>query len=325
MVDPLFQEPAASHVVRLPVLGVTTTFVTDSPAVFDTILDVYGGWADLDARSGVVAPSGATVKIMVHDDPGTPDAEPAFGHRVVDPTLLRVAWNGGTGVADARRLESIAHLSADLVERKTEFVEGVLEPLTLFLLGALDREPLHAAAVVRGDSAILLAGPSGTGKSTLAYAAWRHGFSLLADEPVYVQLRPDFRVWGRRSRVHLVPDSTVHFPELRDHPPTRLPSGKSKVVVELRDRVRRYADHAGICLLRRRDETRPALERIAPERAVAELSTDLEPGFDLFAGTIRERLARIAQRGAWRLTLNSWPDQALPFLDQVATELESVP
>lgn len=325
MADQLFRDTAASHVVRLPVLGVTTTFVTDSAAVLDTIHEVYGGWADIDTRPGVATPSGATVRIMVHDDPGAPEAEPTFTFRVVDPTMLRVAWNGGMGVADTRRLESIAYVSADVVERKTGFVEGVLEPLTLFLLGALGREPLHAAAVVRGDAAILLAGPSGTGKSTLAYAAWRYGFSLLADEPVYVQLRPDFRVWGRRSRVHLVPDSRAHFPELRDRPTTRLPSGKAKVVVELRDRVRRYADHAGICLLERRDGARPTLERIAPERAVAELSADLEPGFDLFAGTLRERLAQIAQRGAWALSLNRSPDEALPFLDQVATELESGP
>lgn len=323
MVDQLFPDIAASHIIRLPVLGVTTTFVTDSAAVLDTIHEVYGGWAELDTCAGVVAPSGATVRIVVHDDPGTPEVEPAFSHRVVGSTLLRVAWNGGMGVADTQRLESIAYVSADLVERKTGFVEGVLEPLTLFLLGALGREPLHAAAVVHGDAAILLAGPSGAGKSTLAYAAWRHGFSLLADEPVYVQLRPDFRVWGRRSRVHLVPDSTVHFPELRDHPPTRLPSGKAKIVVEPRDRVRRYADHAGICLVGRHDGSRPTLERIAPERAVAQLSTNLDPGFDLFAGTIRERLAQIAQRGAWALSLNRSPDEALPLLDQVATELES--
>lgn len=42
--------------------------------------------------------------------------------------------------------------------------------------------PLHAAAVEVDGEALILAGPSGVGKSTLAAAFWRRGHRLLADD-----------------------------------------------------------------------------------------------------------------------------------------------
>lgn len=321
MADELYRDVEWSHVVRLPVLGVMVTFATNSASVFDAIHETYGAWAGLDGD--IVSPSGATVRIVVHDRPAAPETPPAFSSRVPDPTRLLIIWDGGMGVSDTTRLESLAYVTEGLVARRAEFADGVLEPLTLFLLGALDRQPLHAAAVARGEAAILLAAPSGTGKSTLSYAACRRGFSLLADEPVYVQMRPGLRVWGRRSRVHLPVEARAHFPELHDVAPTRLPSGKTKMVIDVRTGERRYADHAGICLLRRGRGTEPALERVPSEQVVAELGHDLDQGFDLFADTIGERIAEIAGRGAWRLSMaGGAPEDAVPLLEDVAAELE---
>ena len=84
----------------------------------------------------------------------------------------------------------------------------------------------------------------------------------------------------------------------------------------------RYAERVGICLLRRGSGIRPGLERISVGQAVAEVGTRLEPGFGLFASTIGERIARIAERGAWALTLAGAPDGAVPFLDEIARTLE---
>jgi hypothetical protein len=243
---------------------------------------------------------------------------------VPDPTRLFVVGDGGVGVADTSRLESLAWVGPDLVSRPDRFIDGMLEPLTLFLVGAQDRQPVHAAAVARGGAAILLAGPSGAGKSTLAYALVRTGFALLADEPTYVQLEPRLRVWGRRPRIHLAPDAVRHFPELEGIPPTRLPSGKTKIVLDRPGgRRTRYAERAGVCLLRRGGA--PALERTSPEEVVAELMTRLDPGFDLFAGTIGERIRRVAEGGAWHLTVGDSPDEVLPLLEEVACDLERRP
>ncbi len=52
-------------------------------------------------------------------------------------------------------------------------------PRTCVLAGAL---AIHAASVARGDSAVLLAASSGTGKSTLSAALEHDGWSLLSDD-----------------------------------------------------------------------------------------------------------------------------------------------
>jgi hypothetical protein len=320
--------------VRLPVLGVTTTFLTNAREVQDLVERVYGAWAELDDVPGLVSPSDATVRIVV-DGPagraaaasasaaeGAADPYPSFRHRVIDVRYLRVEAPGGEGSADALLGRSIARVDAALVATGAPFVEGMLEPLTLFLLGALDRQPVHASAVVRDGTAILLAGPSGAGKSTLAHAARQAGFAPLADEPVYVQLDPRLRVWGRRSRLHLAAEARAHFPGLHEVEPVRLATGKTKVVVPGGAGDPRWAERAGICVLRRGGAERTELRRMTPAEVVIELTERLDPGFDVYTDTIGERIARIAERGAWSLHWSGGPEGALPLLDRVAAALE---
>jgi hypothetical protein len=328
MTDEAFPEVACPLVARLPVLGVTTTFATNAPEVLRIARDTYGAWAALAREPALISPSAAIVKVIVRPNGGAAgDAlgpDPVFRHHVLDRTRLRVEARDGVGVADTERRLSVAHVTPGLVARGPAFVEGMLEPLTLFLLGALDRQPLHAAAVMRDGVAILLAGPSGAGKSTVAYAAARAGFSVLADEPVYVQMHPRLRVWGRRSRLHLAVEARAFFPELAGLPPTRLQSGKTKLVIPGAgpDDDVRHAERVAICLLRRGDTAEePALRPLSPAEVVAELTARLDPGFDLYQATIGERIAAVARGGAWSLHWSGGPAGAVPLLERVADEL----
>ena len=53
--------------------------------------------------------------------------------------------------------------------------EEMINTLVLFLVAQAARTPLHASAIMLGDTAIVLAGRSGSGKSSLALAADRAG------------------------------------------------------------------------------------------------------------------------------------------------------
>lgn len=304
-------------VERLPVLGVEVTFETNAPSVHALVRETYGWWASLREQQQVVTSSRAVVRIVVDPDvrvaPGRSGATDRTTFRIEEADGTHAESARGSGTADTRNLRSCAHVSPALVARGNEFVERWLEPLTLFLLGALDREPLHAAAVVRGGVAIVLAGPSGAGKSTLAYAAVRDGFAVLADEPVYVQMRPRLRVWGRRARLHLNTDAAGLFPELAGRAPRRLVTGKTKIVVDGSPHVP-YAERAVLCLIDPEPVPRAGLERLAPERAVAELTAHLDPGYALFTDTIGARIARLAKGGAWRLRRTRAPADAVPLL-----------
>ena len=307
--------------IQLPVLGVMTTFMADSRDVTAAIHDCFGAWAALGVSSDVVSSSPAMVRIVTHG--GTAAQEPpVFRHHAPDRNTLLITGAECVGVADAARRESVAYIPRGMTAYPVEFFDGMLEPLTLFLLGALDRQPLHAAAIARNGIAIVLAGASGAGKSTLVYAARQLGFHILADEPVYVQLVPSLRVWGRRARLHLMPEAVTHFPELRGTPPVRLPSGKSKIVINDTEPGQRYADVAGICLLTRSQSGRAALKPVDPAHVVSVMTAQLDPGYDLFADSIGARIARIAERGAWSLELTASPHDALPLLEEIAAQLE---
>ncbi len=159
------------------------------------------------------------------DDARAPDVTVRLGEvpaMVTDPKLVTTVLQVG-GNKEARfYLKDVA----------TYFVEGGhtitiandmpsdAPDIRLFLLGTVygilchqrDLLPMHAATLEVDGLAVLLAGPSGVGKSTLATAFWRRGFRLLSDdltplllEPGTVSALPGFR------RVRLWRDSVEHF------------------------------------------------------------------------------------------------------------------
>lgn len=72
--------------------------------------------------------------------------------------------------------------------------------------------PLHAACVARDDAAIALAGDSGEGKTTLAYAMTRRGYELLTDDVVPLTREQNGYVAHREKPVFKISQATAaHF------------------------------------------------------------------------------------------------------------------
>jgi hypothetical protein len=68
--------------------------------------------------------------------------------------------------------------------------------------------PLHGAAVLMEEDAVLLSGPSGAGKSTLATALVRRGHALLSDDVCPVEFRAgEAWLWPVLARVKLLEDA----------------------------------------------------------------------------------------------------------------------
>ena len=85
----------------------------------------------------------------------------------------------------------------------------------LFVLSRLfyerGRFVLHGAALRRGTTCLLVVGDSGTGKSTLAFAASRAGWHVLADDMVVVEARPDGAIVQGIPRVPSIPGEVARF------------------------------------------------------------------------------------------------------------------
>jgi hypothetical protein len=109
----------------------------------------------------------------------------ATGEYEIDPSEATVRCNGAGGDAWEHRIGTMAL------------------PLLLAERGEL---ALHAAAVGAGDRAVLFAGPSGRGKSTLALAASENGHCVLSEDGVTIDPGDELlRIWPGLRGVRAAP------------------------------------------------------------------------------------------------------------------------
>lgn len=105
-----------------------------------------------------------------------------------------LAWCGETG---AHRLQAAwPRILSDPVTAPAFWADRVVSTLLPLLLVERGELVLHAAAVRTEAGAVVVCGPSGRGKSTLATVLDAHGLPLLAEDIVVVTLAPDgLLVW----------------------------------------------------------------------------------------------------------------------------------
>jgi hypothetical protein len=92
--------------------------------------------------------------------------------------------------------------------------------------------PLHGALVVRNGRGVIFCGDSFAGKSSLAYACARAGWTYVSDDGTFlVRNRDDRFAIGDPYSIRFRTDAPALFPELNDHLPTVRPNGKIAIEV----------------------------------------------------------------------------------------------
>lgn len=308
--DPLGRDVITDQVIATSVLGVPVRFESNSYTVIALAAETFGMTAT-PTKPWRRKP--LLVRVIVHGEHAAPSSV-----RVWSPDAARLIMHGGdrVAVADPLRRQAIAYVSCALVARRMEFKQSILEALTYAIVDHYDRHPLHAAAVMKDRAMVLLLGPSGTGKSTLAYAAHLAGLTVVSDDTVWVQLRPRMTVWGpatRERRISLLPDAREKFPSLADSDPVRLPNGKCKISIHLGERALEPTLNAVVCLLTRTGHD-TVLTRARPETLAAALAREPEPGFDRFPTRHAACARALASPGGWELAVSNDPSSAVPHL-----------
>jgi hypothetical protein len=177
------------HLVQRPLHDVEIRVESYSPAASE-ILDQYLGYLE----GGWGGPPRLTLRFRVFERPGEeiarlPDYAPpgtpreAAGLEVWRDGVLGYARSPGAAFARA----DLASLSADLffdpLYARNAFL--VRDLLSVYLVEMLRRDgafPLHSAAGVKGGDAVIVLGPPGAGKTTLALGMSRAGLSIATDD-----------------------------------------------------------------------------------------------------------------------------------------------
>ena len=290
----------SSFETLLEPLGVATAVAADDAGLLEALRRLYGDWR--------AEPAAAAARLSLRFEIGADVDERGVADIGINGSRLTLRGAGVAGWADAGTGEAGARVSPRLAADPAALAEAA-DTLLLFLLTRSGRIPVHAAGVMAGGTALVLAGRSGAGKSTLALRAMQRGLPILSDDTVYIQLQPDLRVWGFRRPLHVFPEEAPRFTD-----GTRLRAGRLKAVVPLSSAAAGgplCADRAELIVLARGAAV--ALEPLDAAAALAALSR-LDAGFDLLAEASAEAITALAARGAWRLTLTRDPEAALDLL-----------
>lgn len=304
-------EPRSDLRLELSVLGLPVLLETNAMEVLELARASY------DGPSTPGGPVCAPLRVRILADPGlechdalTPVA------RLPEPDRLELRLGGGHARAEAARGEAVAYVAPATITAPG-FREAVLDHLTLFLATRSDRCPVHAGAIARGGRALLLAGPSGLGKSSLTYAAMKAGFKVLADDAIYVQRDPRLRLWSLPRRIHLPATATRHFPELENSRETVRPDGRWKIPVDIPPGARApvpWLGSVGLCVLSSAPMDGPA-EELSPEDAVVEMRATSQGGFRRFDDVLDDCVREVAGDGCWRLPVTVEPALLVGSLD----------
>lgn len=313
--DPFAGEVRCPFASEVAVFGLPVRFSSNSKYVLGVVNESFGATGAAKASDGTTHPV-LDVRIVVHGGPEDDGAHAQVSHSLPDEHRVVLHTLGSKAVSDPLKHESVASVTASLAADRAHFRREIVEAMTLALVSHFDRHPVHAAAVMRDGRAVILAGPSGTGKSTLAYVAHRDQIDVMSEDIVWVQTQPALRVWGRPSSARLTPDTIARFPELHVPNGIRLAIGGDKSAVRLsaQQGASFVADRAVVCMLE--CGARASLDRIPASAVSSALTSQLAPGFDRFPDRVNGVVDALAAGGGWRLTLSNDPLDALPFLRQ---------
>lgn len=181
-------------------------------------------------------------------------------------TMFGIDW-------DTRRIE-VAFTHSD-----SGGLAGSLQLLARWVVPMIARAqrravPLHATSVVVGGRALVLAGDSGTGKSTLTMGLIGAGARLMGDEPVVIEPTPGgLLVWPGEAHLRLRTDSQL----VGRRVPSLVYEGVHLGKAHMRAADPTTEDHAiplqAVCLLTRaaKDAPSPAAVALTPGQAMARL------------------------------------------------------
>jgi len=206
--DPLWINIAMPFEQTFYPLGFPLQLSTNSPLIFEAAEE---SWPTSARAKFEVAP--IRVSLGVTDSAAAIPEPPVFRARGNLMSIISDPLN--FVIADMRSGYAFGWIRETTARDRSFFRFYFLDAVTLALVDQLYLAPVHAAAIRRQTKGVLLCGESGTGKSTLAYACARAGWTFVSDDASYLVRGADTpRVIGNSRSLRLRPDAPILFKEL---------------------------------------------------------------------------------------------------------------
>jgi len=189
-----------------------------------------------------------------------------------------------------------------------------LEAVTYAMLSVRYLTPIHAACVGLRGAGLLLSGPSGAGKTSLAYACARRGWQYITDDGSYlVRKSPDSRlIVGRPHHIRFRESARTLFAELAARESCRRVNGKMDIEIPSAEAgiqlVSSQIQAAAIVFLNRDGGSSARLRHFSKERARELLNQSVLIGEELERQAQRESIDRFLEIPALELTYSGLED-----------------
>ncbi len=193
----------------IQVVGRTGSVATNDQG----LLDILQGICALRSNS-----AGAfSLQVLVHKGVSIADEIPYF--RGLHHLVFAKFGSSNLFVFNVLTRSVKAVVTADLAH-DCAFWQQRLLPIAIGVFGAgIGVLPLHAACLSFDGRGVLIAGASGTGKSTLSLALAKNGADFISDDWTYITYDDgdELCAHGMSAPVKLLPDAIDYFPELAQH------------------------------------------------------------------------------------------------------------
>jgi hypothetical protein len=221
-------------------LGFPVRILSNSPRVMEAAKQSWNSFAP--------AFHGEALEFLldVRMGKGSNDAlPPEPAHMVEGSLLMQVADVDNFYIADMNRGRAMGRVTPATAECSRYLRYHILESAVLSLIATTRAVAVHGACLRVGGQGVLLCADSGEGKSTLAYAGARAGWTYISDDGSYVPMYRDDRLAiGNCHQMRFRPSGVELFPELAGHPITPRAVGKPSIEVRTSEWPGIATDHA---------------------------------------------------------------------------------
>lgn len=231
--DPLLQGAEADLVIALEALGLPVTIETNDARIEHVARQAFG-------ERGSASESNSDelrLRLLVHDVPEEPSWTP------VQPVIrgqgdyfYTAASRASVVAGDCRTGFAFGFISDRQAGHEEHLRSTMLQSPILWMATGRALSTIHCAVVTLNGKSIMLRGKPNAGKTTLAYAALRRGFSLLCEDVAFAwDSSQNIELRGLPWLLYLKPDAVRFFPELDELEPLERYNRELKILIQTRD------------------------------------------------------------------------------------------